>query len=46
MYCVCGKIKPDLKLKDRTYVCDCGNRIDRDFQASLNLEKCRKYKVA
>ena len=46
MCCVCGKIKADLKLKARTYVCDCGNRIDRDFQASKNLEKCSKYKVA
>ena len=33
----CGKIKKDLKLSDRTYRCDCGNVIDRDFQASLNL---------
>ena len=34
----CGKIKKDLKLSDRTYRCDCGNVIDRDFQASLNLK--------
>ena len=34
----CGKIKKDLKLSDRTYKCDCGNIIDRDFQASLNLK--------
>lgn len=33
----CGRIKKDLKLSDRTYRCDCGNVIDRDFQASLNL---------
>ena len=33
----CGKIKKDLKLSDRTYRCECGNVIDRDFQASLNL---------
>lgn len=33
----CGKIKKDLKLKDRIYTCDCGNHIDRDYQASLNL---------
>jgi len=43
---VCGKIKPDLKLKDRTYNCACGNRIDRDYQASINLERCKTYKVA
>ena len=34
----CGHIKRDLKLSDRTYQCDCGNIIDRDFQASLNLK--------
>lgn len=34
----CGYIKRDLKLSDRTYQCDCGNIIDRDFQASLNLK--------
>ena len=35
----CGTIKKDLKLSDRIYQCDCGNIIDRDFQASLNLKK-------
>ena len=35
----CGTIKKDLKLSDRIYRCDCGNTIDRDFQASLNLKK-------
>ena len=34
----CGKIKKDLRLYDRTYKCECGNVIDRDFQASLNLK--------
>lgn len=34
----CGHIKHDLRLSDRTYQCDCGNTIDRDFQASLNLK--------
>ena len=34
----CGHVKRDLKLSDRTYQCDCGNIIDRDFQASLNLK--------
>ena len=33
----CGRIKSDLKLKDRIYVCQCGLRIDRDFNASINL---------
>ena len=35
----CGNIKKDLKLSDRIYKCDCGNIIDRDYQASLNLKK-------
>ena len=34
----CGHIKKDLKLKDRTYICEeCGLVIDRDYNASLNL---------
>ncbi len=33
----CGNIKKDLKLSDRVYRCECGNVIDRDFQASINL---------
>ena len=29
----------DLKLSDRIYKCECGNVIDRDYQASLNLKR-------
>ena len=35
----CGKIKKDLKLSDRIYKCECGNVIDRDYQAALNLKR-------
>ena len=35
----CGKIKQDLKLSDRIYKCECGNIIDRDYQAALNLKR-------
>ena len=35
----CGSIKKDLKLSDRIYKCECGNVIDRDYQAALNLKK-------
>lgn len=35
----CGNIKYDLKLSDRVYKCECGNVIDRDYQASLNLKR-------
>ena len=34
----CGNIKKDLKLGDRIYKCECGNTMDRDYQASLNLK--------
>ena len=34
----CGNIKKDLKLSDRIYKCECGNIIDRDYQAALNLK--------
>lgn len=34
----CGVIKKDLKLSDRIYKCECGNVIDRDYQAALNLK--------
>ena len=38
-YC-CGNVKKDLKLSDRIYKCECcGNTIDRDYQASLNLQR-------
>lgn len=35
----CGSIKKDLKLSDRIYKCECGNVIDRDYQAALNLKR-------
>ena len=35
----CGHVKTKLDLGDRTYVCEkCGNVIDRDYNAALNLE--------
>ena len=43
----CGHIKHDLKLSDRIYICpECGNIIDRDYQAALNLRDVGEYKVA
>lgn len=36
----CGNIKSDLKLSDRIYKCEaCGISIDRDLNASINLNK-------
>lgn len=43
--CLCGQIKTDLKLSDRVYRCDCGNIIDRDYNASINLKNAGEYKV-
>ena len=42
----CGNIKKDLKLNDRIYKCyNCGLEMDRDYNASINLEKAKIYKV-
>lgn len=39
----CGNIKKDLKLSDRTYICsECGNIMDRDYQASVNLMRYKE----
>ena len=41
--CECGCIKKDLKLSHRTYKCkECGNEIDRDLNASINLSNYKK----
>ena len=42
----CCSIKRDLKLNDRNYKCyNCGIEIDRDYNASINLEKANIYKI-
>ena len=42
----CGEIKKDLKLNDKIYkCCNCGLEIDRDYNASINLEKAKVYKI-
>ncbi len=38
----CGAIKKDLKLSGRIYRCECGNVIDRDYQAAINLKRYGK----
>lgn len=36
--CVCGHVHKELKLSDRTYACPmCGNVMDRDCQAAINI---------
>jgi len=42
----CGRIKTDLKLSDREYICECGYHADRDYNASLNLRDAGAYKIA
>ena len=42
----CGSIKKDLKLNDRIYKCsNCGLEIDKDYNASINLENAQVYKI-
>ncbi|MBQ6435048.1 MAG: transposase [Synergistaceae bacterium] len=42
----CGHQKKDLKLSNRIYECEkCGQVIDRDYNASINLRDCQKYKI-
>ena len=33
----CGRIREDMTLADRIYVCDCGNVMDRDVNAAINI---------
>ncbi|MDO4478793.1 MAG: RNA-guided endonuclease TnpB family protein [Lachnospiraceae bacterium] len=35
----CGKIKAELTLSERTYICCCGNRMDRDLNAAINIRE-------
>ena len=34
---VCGNKKEELSLSDRIYCCECGNRMDRDVNAAVNI---------
>ncbi|MFR3284658.1 MAG: RNA-guided endonuclease InsQ/TnpB family protein [Clostridium fessum] len=36
----CGKLKKELKLEDRIYSCTCGNQMNRDENAAINI--CRE----
>ena len=35
---VCGS-KKKMPLNERTYICDCGNIIDRDLNAAINIKR-------
>lgn len=36
---VCKKVNANLSLSDRVWVCDCGNIVDRDLNAALNIDQ-------
>ena len=43
---ICGHKKKELALSERVYICECGNRLDRDVNAAVNIreEGKRLYK--
>ena len=42
----CGSVNKDLKLNDRTFKCPvCGFKLDRDYNASINIRDCKDYKL-
>ena len=42
----CGFVHTNLQLKDRIFKCpSCGFEINRDYNASINLRECNKYKI-
>lgn len=43
----CKAVNKDLRLSDRVFICPvCSYKIDRDFNASLNLRDCKIYEIA
>lgn len=44
---ICGKIKTEMPLSEREYICECGNQMDRDVNAAVNLrEEARRLLCA
>ena len=35
---ICGAKKDELALSERVYICDCGNILDRDINAAINIK--------
>ncbi len=35
----CGAVKESLKLSERIYICGCGNHMDRDINAAINIRE-------
>ena len=45
--CKCGRIKKELKLSERVYHCECGNKMDRDHNAAISIrEEARRMLTA
>ena len=45
--CKCGRIKKELRLLERVYHCECGNKMDRDHNAAINIrEEARRMLTA
>ena len=45
--CKCGRIKKELKLSERAYHCACGNKMDRDRNAAINIrEEARRMRAS
>lgn len=42
----CGERKPTLLLSERTFKCACGNKLDRDLNAAMNLEQYGRHQVS
>lgn len=36
---LCGKKKDELALSERVYKCECGNMMDRDQNAAINIRQ-------
>ena len=36
---VCGAVKKELALSERKYCCECGNVMDRDVNAAVNIRE-------
>ena len=41
---MCGFINHNLKLTDRSWLCPCGAKLDRDLNAAINIERRGKIK--
>jgi putative transposase len=35
----CGHVKEELRLNERIYCCECGNCMDRDVNAAVNIRE-------